>query len=356
MKKNVIIAIVGAGCEAVTIYQTLSRYSNTVIKYICDPNENAALFQIAKASGKAFEYIPSWHSLIKKQDVEIIFDLTDDEHIYNGLAQHKPHTCQLVGPTVAKVIAKALSEHDAKVEEQTKYLLHATHQLKAPFAAIQSYTDIIQGGYAGEVPKDVSKILNKINIRCNLLSESIKDMLTLASLTSNTTNDLMIECVSLKSVISNIIKKVNSIAKKQNIKINIQLNISDDRIETNLYQLEMLFSVLIENAISYSLAGSEVDITALERANNTVEVSIKDQGIGIAPTNHHKVFLEYFRTNEAAEHNQNGNGLGLAIVKKISDIHNFEINLKSELGKGTTFTILMPKRNKLTSKISTGLQ
>jgi signal transduction histidine kinase len=103
-------------------------------------------------------------------------------------------------------------------------------------------------------------------------------------------------------------------------------------------QLNRLFSNLIENAMQYTPTGGQIYVRA-HRQGRQIQVEVQDTGIGIAPEDINKVFDRFWRADQARACRSGGNGLGLAIAKAITDRHEGEIDVNSELGQGTTFTV-----------------
>jgi len=230
-------------------------------------------------------------------------------------------------------------------EEKTKYLLHATHQLKAPFAAIQSFLDIILEGYAGEINEETRNILLKINIRSKLLTTVINEMLELAKLKTFSKDDVSMESNDLSDILSYVIEHFAVVATSKNITINFQKPEAPLPVFCDKKQINALFSILIENALNYSPDNTTIDIELVEMANDRVCFEIRDQGIGLAEDVRDRIFEEYFRTNNAVSFMPNGTGLGLALASQIAKIHHTHINVSSKINEGTTFSIVFNKSN-----------
>ena len=98
---------------------------------------------------------------------------------------------------------------------------------------------------------------------------------------------------------------------------------------------------LISNAIKYTPAGKDVRVS-LDRRGNQAEIRVSDSGIGIPPGEEERIFDEFYRATNARESGKDGTGLGLSIVKAIVETQKGEMSLESEIGKGTSFRILLP--------------
>jgi signal transduction histidine kinase len=106
-------------------------------------------------------------------------------------------------------------------------------------------------------------------------------------------------------------------------------------------ELEQLCGNLLSNAIKYTPAGREITV-ALSRADTQVELEVRDEGIGISTEDQASLFEEFFRTRNPVAVEQPGTGLGLAIVRRIVERHRGSIEVRSRLGEGSTFRVLLP--------------
>ncbi len=112
----------------------------------------------------------------------------------------------------------------------------------------------------------------------------------------------------------------------------------------NAALVEQALVNLIENAVKYSDAGSSVDI-AVRQNEAQVEIAVSDQGCGIATKHHAHLFERFYVVDKGRSRKMGGTGLGLAIVKHIANVHGGWIDLKSEVGEGSTFTICLPRQD-----------
>lgn len=225
--------------------------------------------------------------------------------------------------------------------EKTRYMLTTTHELKAPFAAIQSYVNMILGGYAGEVSGPIGKIMEKIRDRCEKLMMMITGMLRLSNLKSQRDKAVIMEVVNLSEIVQTVIKRYEDIVKEKGLRF-ITPPSGQTEMIANKEQLEILMMNLVSNAVNYSYPGGLIEIT-MEDAGKDIKVKVIDQGMGIKEEQLPKVFLEYYRTEEAVKMNKNSTGLGLATAKEIMDLHHGKIWIDSKEGKGTTVNLLFPK-------------
>ncbi len=383
-----VIAVVGAGKGGAAILETLLAIPGIQIKYVFDTDPEAPGVRLAKLNG--IQTITDGHygQLTDDPEVDLIFEVTGKSEVFETLKTIKhPHSSLLVA-SGAKIIfhlletqrgvaarleelrnnlelrivertediERANRDLEKKImdyekltqklvrvnEDKTRYLLQATHQLKAPFAAIQSYTDIILDGYAGDSSAQTRTIVEKIKVRCELLSGAIKEMLELAHLKSCSRENVSMEPCAVTELVQQVCENHSVVAVQKSVELQIAEEAGPVEVVCNRTQLMELFSAVIENAIQYSKPHSKVEISYSRPQKNRLVVSIKDHGIGIDSEHQAKIFGEYFRTNEAVRVHENGTGLGLAIAKQVAKIHGFALDVDSQPGEGTTFHVRMP--------------
>lgn len=379
-----IIALIGAGNGGLALLKTLLHIPNVKIKYVCDKNPNA--IGILYAKNHDITCTQDYQQIIEDKEINLIFEATGDPYVFADLSERKSSRISLIGADGSKIIYhfldaynevnKNLNEYKINLErkiidrteelekansklekemleyekisqklyeinnEKTKYLLYATHQLKAPFAAIQSYVDIILDGYTGEIPKATRDIIHKVKERCELLTNVIKEMLELAKLKSRDSADTVFKKFNITEVLSSAIQHFKIVARTNNIRIDYNPETENYYIMGSEKQVDILFSTLLENAIDYSPPDSVVSVIIKKIGASKIYIGIKDQGIGISEKNVDKIFNEFFRSNNAVEFHNNGTGLGLSIAKEVAFIHNTTIQVESELGKGSCFSVI----------------
>jgi signal transduction histidine kinase len=232
----------------------------------------------------------------------------------------------------------------AASEERSRHMLTTTHQLKTPFAAIYSNTQLLLQGYCGKIPKESQEVIEKIAMRCRRLSAEIQEMLQLANLSSTSMDSLTQVRLVSTELLEWCISQVESIAKVRNVSIK-----TDIRPMTMLGaedHYKMLFVNMLNNAVIYSHRNGQVNVSCKPGPNMEPVVVIEDNGIGIPADKLPRIFEEHYRTNEAVEHNSESSGLGLAIVKHVAGMYGISIRVESCLGRGSKFVLRFPALDK----------
>jgi two-component system sensor histidine kinase/response regulator len=216
-----------------------------------------------------------------------------------------------------------------------------SHQLRSPLGTIAQYFEVILGGMAGEVGPKQKEMLSKARDRLEKLMELINDWLDLARMNRGQIVDRF-KPLSLKKVLRNIVEFMLPSAQEENISLELAPYSGDDSVEGDEETLTQVFSNLISNAIKYNKPGGGIKIF-LEDRESVVAVSVEDTGIGIPEENLSFIFDQFYRVKREGEKKSKGTGLGLSIAKKITEAHGGTIQVASEAGKGSTFTVILPK-------------
>lgn len=247
----------------------------------------------------------------------------------------------LDGETIGSVV---LLRDITKLRELDKvksdFISMVAHELKAPLAAIEGYLNIILGGIIdGEIEKQ-QIMLSRCRERAQSLMTLIKDLLDIASLEASTIAQHK-EPVQLSNILKETIEFLSNEAKIRDVKIEHSIPSSLPSVNADKRDMERLFTNILSNAIKYNKQGGLVKVIAIDEGG-FVKISISDTGIGIHKDALPRIFEEFYRVKDERTRNITGTGLGLSIVKKIIQSHFGQIEVKSEPGKGSTFTVFLP--------------
>lgn len=227
--------------------------------------------------------------------------------------------------------------------ERTRYLLVTTHELKAPFSSIQSYVNVLLGGYAGDLSAKVSDVLKKIKIRCEMLAKMITQMLQLANINSlkEREKEIVKTPVDLMKVLGQVAGRFRESAAAKGVEILLPKERVLE-IRANEEHADLLLNNVLANAVSYCYPDTKIKIE-LKEFENRFLLSVADTGIGIKKEDLEKVFLEFYRSEEAALANRSSTGLGLSIARQIMTIYGGRIWIESEGEVGVTVFMEFPK-------------
>jgi signal transduction histidine kinase len=225
-------------------------------------------------------------------------------------------------------------------KEKTQSTIIATHELKAPFAAIKSYIYSLRDGYCGPLPEKAQTVVARIGERCDQLTDRITDIIHLNNLRTLVVADIHLSPVNLTAVVTEEAREGALIGEPRKVRV---LNLADKNppiyILGSHSHLKTLFSNLIQNAIQYCRDNTGRVVISMENEPKKIAVSVQDNGIGIPKENLDKIFNDHFRSKNAVTHYPGGTGLGLSIVKEIVYIHGASIQVESIVGRGSSFTV-----------------
>lgn len=229
---------------------------------------------------------------------------------------------------------------EASSQERARHMLQTTHELKSPFAAIHANAQLLLGGFAGELPESARAVVYKISQRASMLSQRIQDMLQLTNLRSQAQAPPSPTRFDLGEIIRTIVARAEPVAALRGIRI--QADVEAVLVRSVEDYWKMLIENLLSNAINYSRDGGVVNVLCRREQHATARVAIEDRGIGIPADKLEKIFQDYYRTQEAAQHNPSSTGLGLAVVRQVAHLLRMSVTVESALGWGTRFTLLVP--------------
>jgi len=218
---------------------------------------------------------------------------------------------------------------------KTEFISSVSHEIKTPLSVISNYAKALKNPSLDEETKQ--KYLDVLVANSQKLSNLVSNILKLNKLEKQTISPERIK-LNIGELLRDNILQFESLFEKKNIDLNCK--ISDIELTIEQSYLEVIFNNLISNAIKFTNQNGVIEIS-LSNINEYVVFSVKDNGIGISNEVGSRIFEKFYQadTSRSAE----GNGLGLALVKKIIDIMGGEISVKSQEGKGSTFTVKLKR-------------
>lgn len=222
------------------------------------------------------------------------------------------------------------------------FVANVSHELKTPITSIEGFAETLLDG-ALESPEDARRFVEIIAKQSKRLHAIIEDLLALSRLEQDKEQSELV--LTEEKIINPLRRSIENCGlKAAEKKISIELTAEDGlTARLNSPLLEQAVTNLIVNAIKYSDEGGRVLVRAGERPEETIVIEVQDFGTGVAPQHLPRLFERFYRSDAARNRKLGGTGLGLAIVKHIVQAHGGEVGVTSEVGKGTTFTILLHK-------------
>ncbi len=224
---------------------------------------------------------------------------------------------------------------------KSDFVSMVAHEIKSPMNSILMQLKIIMDGLAGDVSEKQTEILSRASSKINSLIDLSTELLDLAKIESGLINQEK-ERLDIADLLAEQVKLHKDKASSQGIVLIQDVDADLPPVTGNRINIDEVISNLIENAIRYSPQGGDIIVSA-DCKNDYLRIHVKDSGIGISKEDQDRIFDRFYRVKNEKTRYITGTGLGLAIVKSIVEAHNGMIHVESESGKGSRFTISLPK-------------
>ena len=233
------------------------------------------------------------------------------------------------------------TEQEKEERERRLFVSNVSHELRTPLTSVKSYLEALDEGALSE---PVAPDFIKVSLdETNRMMRMVTDLLHLSRI-DNATSHLDVELINFTAFITFILNRFDKIrAQDEEKKYEIVRDypITSVWIEIDTDKMTQVIDNILNNAIKYSPDGGKITVS-MKTTDDQMILSISDQGLGIPKEDLPKIFDRFYRVDKARSRAQGGTGLGLAIAKEIVKQHNGFIWAKSEYGKGSTFTIVLP--------------
>ncbi|HAQ41262.1 MAG TPA: PAS domain-containing sensor histidine kinase [Clostridiales bacterium] len=240
------------------------------------------------------------------------------------------------------IVLKNITEQYKIDKLQKEFVANVSHELKTPITTIKSYTETLLDG-ALEERQTAEDFLNVINSESDRMSRMVSDLLKLSRMDYEQTKWKK-EDINLNEIISQIAKKLSIQAKNKNISMRIAPIQPDISVFFDRDGFEQILLNIAGNAVKYTPENGNIWIN-VHKENGKINISVKDDGIGIPKEDQARVFERFYRVDKARSRELGGTGLGLSIAKQIAEAHGSTLNVNSEVNKGTEVIITIPESN-----------
>ncbi len=261
---------------------------------------------------------------------------------------------------------KANCELEKNIKMQEEFFLNISHELKTPlnviFSTIQLLDLYIKNDSFEENQHKIEKYINIIRQNCYRQSKLVNNIVDLSKIESGFFQ-LHLSNQNIVKVVEEIVQSVSEYVKDKGLNIVFDTDMEEKIIACDLGNMERVMLNLISNAIKFSKAGGEITVDVLDKGGS-VEISVKDTGIGIDKDNLETIFERFKQVDKSLSRKAEGSGIGLCLVKSIVELQGGKVYVESEPGNGSKFTIELPNRtvevpyqsnggNKIKSKVQT---
>ena len=231
---------------------------------------------------------------------------------------------------------------------RTDFIANVSHELRTPLSSIIASVETIQNNANNDKTAQI-KFLESMGKQAWRMSRLVEDLLTLSKIESDD-KELHFESINVADLVQGVVDNLYNKADKKNIKIRIIKNTDKLNVKADYDAMMQVFINLLDNAINYSKENSNITINFDEETNNYklyLKISITDEGDGIEKKYINRITQRFYRVDKNRSRMQGGTGLGLAIVKHIIQRHQGELEIKSKVGIGSTFSALFPSQENI---------
>jgi signal transduction histidine kinase len=235
---------------------------------------------------------------------------------------------------------------------KSNFLATVSHELRTPLTSVIGYSEMLLAGLAGDLNDEQQDYLKTILEKGESLLRLISSILDLSRIEARGVQ-LVRKPTQLDDVVQSALESVLPQSLKKNLKLTSTLSPALEKVIVDGDKLRQCVVNLLSNSVKFTPAGGHILVQAGPAEHSPVaagpfgssgyfQIAVTDNGIGIPPELQHKVFETFFQADSSASREYGGAGLGLSIVKSYVEAHGGEVSVKSEMGKGSTFTLILP--------------
>lgn len=343
-EKNQLEAVLGAMSEGVMV---ISNQGNAVIVNQALKN----MFSInGESVGKSY-----WEILRNREVTEVIEKVLSERnpetkeifYLYPEERYYLLNVIPLDSPE-KEVIAVMFDITDFKRLEKIKadFIANVSHELRTPLTAIKGYSETLEEG-AYENTEDLKHFIGIIKRHTDRLINIVSDLLVLSEVESRdylsgSSRESEFEWVDVEEIITSSLEAIKSKASNKALALSFEDSSEHHTVKGNRFLLEQMFVNIIDNAVKYTPEGGSIGIE-LATPPGFLQIKVSDTGIGIPKEHLPRIFERFYRVDKTRSRKIGGTGLGLSIVKHIVILHGGSVEVDSEEGKGSSFTILLPR-------------
>ncbi|TMF84282.1 MAG: response regulator [Chloroflexi bacterium] len=248
-----------------------------------------------------------------------------------------------VAPALDRVtLVEQLRQANAELEEasrhKSKFLAGMSHELRTPLNAILGFSELLMDDGDTLTSSVRQNFLANIHTSGKHLLGLINDILDLAKVEAGQT-ELYLESVAVEGVARGVLDLLTPLADRK--QIGLHLTEEPVSVVADHQKVKQMLINLVSNAIKFTPAGGRVDVSCRRRGQE-VRIAVRDTGVGIAREDLPRVFEEFEQLEPPADQTAEGTGLGLALTKRFAELHGGWVEVRSQLGRGSTFTLHLP--------------
>ncbi|PYM15154.1 MAG: hypothetical protein DMD81_15885 [Candidatus Rokuibacteriota bacterium] len=240
----------------------------------------------------------------------------------------------------ANELGRLYEQLEAASRHKSEFLANMSHELRTPLNAIIGFSEVLSDRMFGELNDKQAEYIEDILSSGRHLLSLINDILDLSKVEAGRM-ELALERFDLPTTLANTLTLIRERASRRGLRLSLDVDPEIGELVADERKVRQIVLNLLSNAVKFTPEGGAIAVKAA-LADGTVEVSVADTGIGIAPEDHAAVFEEFRQVGTDYARKREGTGLGLALTRKFVELHGGSIWLKSAPGEGSTFTFTLP--------------
>jgi PAS domain S-box-containing protein len=284
--------------------------------------------------------------------VTILHDLTEaleKARLYEQLKQASAELERKVQEATAELAEQneLLRRQHIALEQasalKSQFLANMSHEFRTPLNAILGYTHMLLNGVTGPVSETQRKSLTRIDSNSRHLLALINDILDITRIEAGRM-PLNLTTFDIPELVHEVMSELEPIIKRSNLTVKARGNGRLPGLKSDRQKVKQIVLNLLSNALKFTTAGSVTIGATYDPKSRMVAITVRDTGVGIAETDQVKVFEDFRQLDSSPARGYGGTGLGLSICRRLSQMLGGTIELQSEVGKGSTFTLRLPGR------------
>ncbi|MBA3270721.1 MAG: PAS domain-containing protein [Acidobacteria bacterium] len=226
---------------------------------------------------------------------------------------------------------------------KSQFLANVSHEFRTPLNAILGYSLMLMGNFYGQLSEEQSRTVQRIDANSRHLATLINDVLDIERIEAGRM-PLQISQFPVDDVIREVMEELQGVIAQSTATVNVVLPSDLPRLRSDRQKLKQILVNLLSNALKYTKNGVVEILAQHQQPGGRLKLRVRDSGVGIAPEDHQRIFEPFQQAKRVIARPQGGTGLGLAISRRLARMLGGDIDVESQLGEGSTFTLTIPVR------------
>ncbi len=226
---------------------------------------------------------------------------------------------------------------------KSQFLANMSHEFRTPLNAILGYTHMLLNGVTGSVSDTQRKSLTRIDSNSRHLLALINDILDITRIEAGRM-PLNLSSFAIPELVDEVMSELEPIIKRSNLAVSARTGGKLPMLKSDRQKLKQIVLNLLSNALKFTPSGSVTITARYEMRSRTIDIAVRDTGVGIATEDQGKVFEDFRQLDSSPARGYGGTGLGLSICRRLAQMLDGTIELESQVGKGSTFVLSLPVR------------